>query len=700
MRPRQSVTLTDGTPLTPQEEFVRERVAAGELADLKQKFGGEEGARVLRARFLEELLTGDLPGVKVHRRGVKIRNAVLEEHLDLEDAQVENNVWLEAFIFKKPVILRDSSFKKNLTIHGSQFFEVADFHRMLVMVAFFCQEAVFQGSVDFSHAVIQGQFLAPRAKFLAQDQEANFNGLQVGLAAFFERAEFHGPVDFAGAHTKRRFMADGARFLAPEHKVDFSGLQIGEDAVLRGCEFQGLVSFIQARIAGDLHLEPLKLPSGHEQATTFHHDVNLRGAVIGGELLAEKTQFLGHISNFEAVQVGRSFHARGAIFAGSVYFTEMEVRNNFYLDPVGRIKTFKTLFQSAANFSRLGVGGVFNAEHAIFQGEDVIFTGIKVGQAALFNSAIFFGGLVLKEGRLTDLEFRGRHRLSRGGLPLTEIVLNRTEITHRLTLEDIEVKRFEVRNLKVQGPAELKRLFIRDEADFRGAALHHLQIVQVDWPDAGPGREKVYLEGLTYRSITTRNDPEVAEKWPELVAWLGRSRFNAQNYQQLDAYLQRGGLRRYADKVHLQGQRRESSSRLRELRNMPWFNPVRWLAWLGLWLVRFFWGLLAGYGRKPGRVFWAALLLMVAGAVILNPARVLPPQFLHNLAGYQDNLGHLIALRLMVSSSNFFSAIPGWGSLVKVSAPEFYILVFLWFQRICGGILVPLGLAAVYTRLK
>ena len=88
MRPRQWLTLSDGSILTRQEQFVLRQVAAGEIADLKQEFGEAEEDRRLRARFLEELLTGELTGVKIHRRGVWIRHAVVEEPLDLENAEV------------------------------------------------------------------------------------------------------------------------------------------------------------------------------------------------------------------------------------------------------------------------------------------------------------------------------------------------------------------------------------------------------------------------------------------------------------------------------------------------------------------------------------------------------------------------------------------------------------------------------------
>ncbi len=91
------------------------------------------------------------------------------------------------------------------------------------------------------------------------------------------------------------------------------------------------------------------------------------------------------------------------------------MKNNFYIDPFGRIKSFKTLFKGPANFSRISKWhGVFNADQAIFKSESTIFSGLKVGQAALFNGTIFFGGLVLKEGQLTDLVIRGLHRLSSG----------------------------------------------------------------------------------------------------------------------------------------------------------------------------------------------------------------------------------------------------------------------------------------------
>ncbi len=733
MRPMRRFALSDGSSLTRQERFVLKHVVAGTIADLKQEFGEAEADRRLRARFLEELLTGGLKRVEIHRRGVRISNAVVGEPVDLEDAEVAAIVEFQTCIFQQSVSFRGTILRKYLSLEGSQFLESADFYRLQVEVSVFCRntvfvgpvnfgaasiggqfaagkakflaadqeanfnrlkvgeggvrfpEAEFHGPVNFGGARIQGQFIAQRAKFLAESQEATFNGMQVGRSARFDEAEFHGLADFTGADIKGQIVAQGAKFLASTRKADFTRMQVGQDAIFQGCDFHGVVSFVLAKIGGDFHLGPL-LKMGLIRATTFRGDVNLRGAEISGELLAEKAQFLGHLSDFQAVLVGRSFHASGALFAGSVYFSEMKVRNNFYVDPFGRMKSFKTLFKGAANFSDVEVQGVFNADQAIFQSDSVIFSGLKVGQGAFFIGTIFFGGLVLKEGQLTDLVIRGLHRFSKGGLPLDEIVLNRTRIAHRLTIENLEVKRFNARNLEVKGPAELRHLKIKTEADLRDASCHILRVVEVDWPSPEFVGKKTYLDGLTYQSLTTQIEPDKAENWPELLGWLRSSRFNTQNFQEMDAFFQRAGLRKWADKVYMAGKRRE-------LGKMTWWRP-------DIWLTRFFWGVLAGFGRKPGRVFWPALALVLLGWLVFQPLAV------NSGAMSPDWLGQFLSAHptwagFFVSLDRF---LPGVDlGVAKVCQPA-HLSAGVWFywqlQKLLGWILAPIVVAAIYTKIK
>ncbi len=662
------MALSDGSLLTAPEHFVLKQAAAGEIADLQQEFGGGEEERRLRAGFLEELLCGDLPGVRLHRRGVRISRAVIAEPLHLENGEVAVAVALRDCVFKESFSIKRACFKHHLSLIGSHFLERAVFYRLNLAGDLFCGNTVFAGPVNFFAAQIDGEFDAEGAKFLAEDQKADFYGMRVGQNASFAGVEFHGPVDLGGAEIMGHFRAPGAKFLGANHKANFAGMQVGRDAFFQACDFQGLVSFITIKIAGDFHLEPLLLKIGQEMSTTFNSGVNLRGAEIGGEFSADKVQFLGHISDFEAVQVGRGFHANGAIFAGSAYFTEMAVKNNFYLDPFGRLKVFKTLFKGPADFSRLEVGGVFNADQAIFKSESTIFSGLRVGQGAFFIGAVFFGGLVLKEAQLTDLVIRGLHPLSVGGLPLEEIVLNRTRIAHRLTLENMEVKRFEARNLQVKGPAELLRLAIKNEADLRDASLYHLELGEPNWPAAQDGHPQVYLDGLTYESLTTRNEPRKAEKWQEVLDWLGCSRFNTQNYGQLDAFFQRAGLRKWADKTYIAGKRRE-------LGRLPWWHP-------GRWLTKVFWDWPAGFGRKPARTFWPAMALVLLGWLVFHAA------------------GQPLSNGLAVSLDRFLPGVDlGVARHFQPASPS-SVWVYWYLEKILGWVLAPIALAAIYTRIK
>jgi hypothetical protein len=73
--------------LNTAEKWVVAQVTAGEIADLKTKFP-EEKDRKLSAHFLEEVLTGALPGFKQNRKGVQIEGAIIDEPIDLSPAEV------------------------------------------------------------------------------------------------------------------------------------------------------------------------------------------------------------------------------------------------------------------------------------------------------------------------------------------------------------------------------------------------------------------------------------------------------------------------------------------------------------------------------------------------------------------------------------------------------------------------------------
>src|SRR5262249_6575944 len=72
------------------EKWVVERLTAGAVADLRS-----QRDRKLSANFLQKLLVGEQPGLKAPRNGLRIRGAIIEEPIELTNAQIPCDVWLK-----------------------------------------------------------------------------------------------------------------------------------------------------------------------------------------------------------------------------------------------------------------------------------------------------------------------------------------------------------------------------------------------------------------------------------------------------------------------------------------------------------------------------------------------------------------------------------------------------------------------------
>src|SRR5215813_5082406 len=89
IHPPIGVAKTGAGESNATEEWVVTQARAGEIADLTKQFSDQEkDKRTLSAHFLEELLTGALSGMKLHRHGVRIIGATIDQPIDLENAQI------------------------------------------------------------------------------------------------------------------------------------------------------------------------------------------------------------------------------------------------------------------------------------------------------------------------------------------------------------------------------------------------------------------------------------------------------------------------------------------------------------------------------------------------------------------------------------------------------------------------------------
>src|SRR5438552_6801796 len=245
--------------LSPAEEFVVAQATAGKIADLDGALNADqtkkfpkENDRRLSAHFLEDLLTVALPGIKLHRHGVRITGAIIDEPIHLENEQIPCEVQLDHCQFNNSVTFAGANFAGGLLFSGSRFKGEANFNGMKVGGDASLERAVVEGPVYFLAADIEGNLEAQWAMLHNKKNGAHFSGMKVrGDRAFFSGAEFEGPVGFGGADIANNLVVQSAKFQDNEVGAIFLGVKVRGDAMFDFTEFKGLVDFVGADIANN-----------------------------------------------------------------------------------------------------------------------------------------------------------------------------------------------------------------------------------------------------------------------------------------------------------------------------------------------------------------------------------------------------------------------------------------------------------------
>src|SRR6266481_7666822 len=113
--------LADPPDLQPEgvaEKLILENVANRRLIDLATNYPAASN-RIVRAAFIESLLTKNL--ANIHHGGLRLRNAIIINWLDLRNVEVPCEVQLECCHFKNGVNLAGAHFFHNLSFQGSRF---------------------------------------------------------------------------------------------------------------------------------------------------------------------------------------------------------------------------------------------------------------------------------------------------------------------------------------------------------------------------------------------------------------------------------------------------------------------------------------------------------------------------------------------------------------------------------------------------
>lgn len=729
--PSTGVAKSAARELNATEEWVVTQAMAGEIADLSKQFPDEEkDKRKLSAHFLEELLTGALPGIKLHRHGVRIMGATIDEPIDLENAQIPCEVWLEHCQFNASANFNGTSSAGTISFENSTFKTDAGFNSMKAGRAVF-NEAVFEGPVDFVAANITGNFEADGAKFQNREKTADFGSMKVGGYASIKSAVFDGPAEFGSADIASNFNAQGARFQNKEKDANFSTMKVGGDASFNNAVFEGPVSFILADVAGNFTGYETRFQN-EEKGVNFGslkvrgYAFFLSGAVFKGPAdfgsaniastfaaPGAKFQNTEKQANFGGMKVGGYALLNDAVFEGPVNFGLAEIAtalsaNQAKFNNKDKEATFSSMkvgghaffndavFEGPANFVLAEIAGAIHFNEAKFQNKESVasFNSMKVKGDAFFQNATFEGPVNLVSADVAgNLEAHGARFQNKaeianfGGMKVggyavfSEAVFEGpvnfvgAEVAGNFAAGKTEFKNKEKEAgfsaIKLGGYAFLNDAVFEGPVNFNYADFAWLDLSKTVLPKVAA---KFHMQGMNYKYIrAASNEPESHRALLDLA---NQSAYSADVYNHLEEFFLRQGYRDDADRAFIEGKRRERKENLHGL------------SWIGSSLLDW----LVGYGRRPWQAGIPCAALIALGCVLFSPKKMEPQK--------PDDTPRVYS-RFWYSLGLFLPFVDLQADKVwKPKADQTFLRNYMRVHIILGWILVPLVLAALTGLIK
>lgn len=377
---------------------------------------------------------------------------------------------------------------------------------------------------------------------------------------FFLRAVIAEPLDLENAEIASAVGLIGCVF---KDRVNFRNSHCQRNLLLNDTEFRSRAVFHLMKAAGGFWC----------RRAIFYEGADFRYTEILGQFMAAGAKFLhaAEKSNFNGLKVGQSLSLREAEFHGPADFGGADIARDLIAD--------------GARF--------YHPE------KESTFHGVKVGQTISFQGTTFQGPVLLDNAQCMDLLI--------GDTEISSLNLERTRVDRKLGIEKTVFGQLQASNMQIKGPAIFLGMRVTGKADLRDTNFQNLYLLEYA-PPADPHRPLLLLDGSTFQSITTKIDDNEPEDWAEVLRILELSRFNNQNYSQVEEFLHKGGNQKWANEVYI-------AMRRRERRLLEPYSLNR----LGNWFL----DVTMGFGRKLRRLLYISIITVLLGTCIFwNQDRV------------------------------------------------------------------------------
>jgi hypothetical protein len=682
----------------PQEKFVWSKVCLGEEAnfDIEQGYGGNldpkapaglPESRVLSSTFLSTILLSDKYRHALTRRGVRITGARFTELVDLQNAELSTELWLDRSLLEKGADLRGLRSTRRITFYGSKItgpLEMAELELRgdLSMAGKGEFAAVYLG---FAHV---GGTLDLTGSTVAEDLD--MAGIQIDHGLFMGKAKFT-RVNLTSARVSWLALDDSRvtgllnmSALRVDNHLVMAHAELA-DVVLGLARVQGQLTLANSKITGDLVMDGLHVGGELVGMNAQFNRASLRTAVVDGMLSLIGTTVNGDL-DMTGLHVGRGLLANSVsekLFAS----VPESLRRSF--DELGIKADGKPNAILKARFARVALTGASIQGGLALAGAtltgDLLMDGVQIGgdltmadgeyQAVTLERAHIAGVFNLRGSKLggqldcyaseigSRFDLRGGAEFSRSILcsfaKLGEVDLAGSKFQDNVDLTGCQING----ELRIGAAGEARTQWAqRSTLYMRNATADAIQ----DLPDAWPVR--IDLSGFAYHNLGGRNATQQAPmadrpvSW--FVNWLGKQDPYAPGpYEQLATVLRSEGRPGAADEILYAGKERERAQ-----------APFLRRAWLTTIDV------LIGYGyHLEWAVVWVTAFVLAGIAVLRFSGQGPRNQMPFGIAYSFDMLLPIIRLR----EKHYQVDLEGW--------PRYYF----YFHKIMGYVLASFLIAGL-----
>lgn len=512
---------------TKQEQFVWLSVCAGTEANFNKApdYGGDldpkstalPDSRILRTSFLETILLGAKYRSALTRLGVRITGARFTKVVDLRNAELAHDLWLDRSLMEQGVNLQGIKTSRRLAFDGSKIVGMFNANRMRTEQDFSMHDAQLSGDLGLVRAYVGNELsLTGTAvsgmvdmntidvgRTLLMRDKAHFKDVDLGAAHVgsleFNGSTVTGPLNMNGIRVDQHLlMRDKAQF----NTIDLTAAHIG-----------GRLELSNATVTGALAMEAIQVDLDVVmQEKVALKDIDLIAAHITGALYLNGATIDGKL-NLNRTSIGSQVDLVGSTVTGLLNLNSVRVGQNLHMENKARFAEINLVGGHVSGQLILGgstvsgklEGNYLNVDNTAFLGGGATFAAeVNLASAKFGQDLYLAGGNFNKNVNLTNSQIAGVL-----GLPTARWL-------HGATLD-----------------------------------LNHSSAGVIDLSDSWP--DNVLVTGFTYRNLSNM-DKYTGE---QAATWFGKQTYAPQPYEQLATVLQANGLIDEATDIRFAGKDRE-----------------------------------------------------------------------------------------------------------------------------------------------